>query len=263
MRRIDALRSAARAVAALALRAALLACACSCADPTRVPPPVPPGAIPAGAVLGTGAIKGRVAYTGAPREPQPISFSSDAACHKQRQGEPLREDLVVGASGALRYAFVHVAGGLEGRVFAPPEGPSTLDQRGCVYLPHVLGIQVGQPLLILNSDPTLHNVHVTAEQNKAFNFGMSVQGQKATRYFSAPEVMIRAKCDVHPWMISFIGVVAHPFYDVTGEDGRFSIEGLPAGTYVVEAWQESLGARRETVSLSEGDQREVDFTFPG
>src|SRR5262249_18410636 len=124
---------------------------------------------------------------------------------------------VVGHGGALKYVLVRVAAGLEGRRFAPPAQSVMLDQHGCTYRPHVVGVQVGQQLLITNSDPTLHNVHTESRANKPFNFGMAIQGQKSPRYFSAPEVMIRAKCDVHPWMAAWIGVVEHPFFSVTGD----------------------------------------------
>ena len=159
------------------------------------------------------------------------------------------------------YAFVQIVSGLGDRKFAPPAEPVALDQRGCVYYPRVVGVQTGQPLLLINSDPTLHNVHTASSANKPFNFGMSVQGQKATRYFQHEETMIKAKCDVHPWMAAWIGVSPHPFFAVTGEDGRFAIAGLPPGTYDIEAWQETLGRQRMTVTLAEGEAVSANFTF--
>jgi len=240
--------------------------ATACGDAGQKPPPLPPDAIPAGTVLGGASISGRAVYTGPPRQPVPINMSSDATCHKRQEGEPRREDLVVGGGGALKYVFVRVTGGpviAGGRHFAPPGEPVTLDQRGCSYHPHVVGLQVGQQLLIINSDPTLHNIHTESRANKPFNFGMSVEGQKAPRYFGAPEVMVKAKCDVHPWMAAYIGVVEHPFYAVTGDDGAFAIRGLPAGEYTVEAWTETLGVQTKTVKLSDGEAGTVSFTFPG
>ena len=243
--------------------AVLAAAALSCSDASQKPGAVPADAIPAGTVLGQASISGRVLYTGEPVKPQPISMGSDATCSRKHDGDPIKEDLVVGADGGLRHVFVHVRSGLPSRPFAPAAEPVTLDQRGCTYRPHVVGIQVGQPLLIVNSDPTLHNVHTMSQANKPFNFGMSVEGQKATRYFAEPEVMIKAKCDVHPWMASFIGVVAHPYFAVTDEAGRFSLSGLPAGSYEIETWHETLGTKVQSVTLSEGEKKEISFSFPG
>ena len=249
----------------LPIAVALLAAASilSCSDPAKQPPPVPPGALPAGTVLGSATITGRVTYGGAPPTPLAINMASDAACHANHDGDPVREDLVVGAGGALQYVFVQVVSGLPDKAFAPPAQPVQLDQRGCTYHPHMIGLQVGQPLLLVNSDPTLHNVHTVSQVNASFNFGMSVQGQKATRYFHKPEVMVRAKCDVHPWMASYIGVVAHPFFAVSGSDGAFTLAGLPAGEYVIEAWHERLGTLKQTVKLDDGERRQIVFEFPG
>lgn len=241
----------------------ILATALSCADPSTVPPPVPEGAIPAGTALGGSSIRGRVVYGGTPPPAVEVSMASDAACHRRQTGPVTREDLVVGEQGALANVLVRVEGGaVTGRVFAPPATPVTLDQRGCAYRPHVVGVMAGQQLLIVNSDPTLHNVHTVSKENKPFNFGMSVEGQKAPRYFAKPEI-VKARCDVHPWMSAFICVSSHPFFAVTGPEGTFTIGGLPAGEHTVEAWQETLGTQRQTVTLGEGETREVVFTFPG
>ena len=242
---------------------ALAAAALACSEPAQKAPPIPADAIPAGTVLGQASIIGRVIYKGPPVEPQPINMASDATCRHKQDGDPVKEDLVVGSDGGLMHAFVHVSAGLPSRPFAPPAAPVTLDQRGCTYRPHVAGIQVGQQLMIINSDATLHNVHTVSQSNRPFNFGMSVEGQKAARYFAEPEVMIKAKCDVHPWMASFIGVVAHPWFAVTDAAGRFSLNGLPAGEYVIEVWHETLGVQKQTVSVSDGEKKEISFSFPG
>ena len=236
--------------------------AAGCEDPTRTPPPVPEGATPAGSVIGDGAIRGRVTFEGEAPEPEPINMASDATCMRDH-GAPTRETLVVSAEGYLKNAFVHVSSGLEGRVFAPPSAPVTLNQQGCVYRPHMAGVQVGQPLEIINSDPTLHNVHAVAEVNKGFNFGMSVEGQKAIRYFHQPEIAVRIRCDVHPWMAALVGVSPHPFFAVTDAEGSFGIDGLPAGEYTIEVWHETLGRQSTEVTLGDGEAREVDFRYEG
>ncbi len=225
-----------------------------------VPPPPPAGAIPAGQSIGTGEVAGRVTFSGAPPPPEVISMSSDAACQATGAGQ-VREDLAVDAGGGLRNVFVRVASGLGDRVFAPPASPAVLDQRGCTYRPHVLGVQVHQILEIVNSDPTLHNVHSMPAANKPFNVGMSAQGMRITRFFTVPEVMVRVRCDLHNWMTAWLGVVDHPFHDVTRDGGGFSIKGLPAGTYEIEAWHELFGSLKETVTLADGEKKEIAFEF--
>ncbi|HET9481900.1 MAG TPA: carboxypeptidase regulatory-like domain-containing protein, partial [Candidatus Polarisedimenticolia bacterium] len=230
-------------------------------DPSRTPPQVAADAVPAGTQLGSGSVAGRVRFTGVAPEPEPIAMGSDAACSRKHDGPARREDLVVSPDGGVANAFVRIASGLPDRPFAPPSTPVRLDQRGCVYRPHVVALQAGQPLLIVNSDPTLHNVHAIATDNPGFNFGMSVEGQQVTRYFHHPEVMVKLKCDVHPWMAAWIGVVDHPYHAVTGPDGGFALTGLPAGEYAVEVWHETLGTATRTVAVVEGARQEIEFSF--
>ena len=148
---------------------------------------------------------------------------------------------MVGPGNGLQNAFVYVKDGLGDRTFQAPKTPVVLDQRGCKYIPHVFGAQVGQPVIILNSDPTLHNVHAVPKANTEFNFGQSIKGMKTTRMFDKPEVMVPFRCDVHGWMAAYGGIVSHPFFAVTKADGSFEIKGLPAGTYTLEVWHERLG----------------------
>jgi hypothetical protein len=232
--------------------------AAACAE--QGPPPPPPGAIPAGQSIGAGEISGRVTFSGIVPPPEVINMSSDAACQARGEGQA-REDIVVGSNGALRNVFVHVVSGLGDRVFAPPPAPVVLDQKGCTYRPRVIGVQVDQILELVNSDPTLHNVHAMAAGNKSFNVGLPVQGMKVRRFFERPEVMVRMKCDLHNWMAAYIGVVSHPFYAVTGDDGGFAIKGLPAGEYELEAWHEVFGTQRATVVLGEGESKRIELGF--
>jgi hypothetical protein len=169
--------------------------------------------------------------------------------------------MVVGPDGALKNAFVRIAEGMDRR-FAPPAAPVTLDQRGCLYVPRVVGLQVGQPLAVLNSDATLHNVHTASHDNPAFNFGMSLQGQETLRYFHSEEVMIPVRCNVHSWMTGYIGVLWHPFFAVTEDDGQFAIRGLPAGAYVIAAWHERLGVIERAVTLGPDETAEVVMEYP-
>ena len=191
---------------------------------------------------------------------EPIKMNADPVCQQQHASPALSEDVAVTSNGMLKNVFVYVKEGVKGS-FPAPAKPVTLDQAGCWYHPHVFGIQVGQSLEIVNSDATLHNVNVKPTSNTPFNIAQPVKGMKATKKFAKPEVMVNFKCNVHPWMHAYAGVVEHPFFSVTGEDGSFSISNLPPGTYVVEAWQEKCGAQTQTVTVGAGETKTADFTF--
>ncbi|MBI3448706.1 MAG: hypothetical protein HY049_07310 [Acidobacteria bacterium] len=224
------------------------------------PPPPPPGAIPSGQSIGSAEISGRAHFQGAIPPREEIDMASDAVCHA-KGGGAIREDVVVGADGALKNVFVHVVSGLGSRVFAPPASSVVLDQRGCSYHPHVLGIQVNQMLEIVNSDPTLHNIHSVPATNKPFNVGMPAEGMRIRRFFAEPESMVKLKCDLHNWMIAWVGVTPHPFFAVSGDDGSFTIRGLPAGAYEIEAWHEVFGVRSVKVTLGDGEKRSLPVEF--
>jgi plastocyanin len=158
--------------------------------------------------------------------------------------------------------FVYVKEGLEGRTFPVPAEPVVLDQAGCRYSPHVFGIMVGQTLEIVNSDPTLHNIHATPTAGNAeFNTGQPIQGMKTEHVFTSVEVMVPFKCDVHGWMNASVGVLNHPYYSVTAADGSFALNTLPPGTYTVEAVHERLGAQTQTVTIGETETADITFTF--
>ncbi len=186
-------------------------------------------------------------------------MSGEAACRKHGT-ETLSEEIVVNPGGTLGNVYVHVVSGLGDRVFAPPVKAATLDQIGCRFVPHLLAVQANQVILFRNSDPVVHNVRAVAKENPTFNVSMSGQGRTVRRFFPHPEV-VRIRCDIHAWMGSFIAIDGGPFHAVTGEDGSFALAGLPAGTYVIEAWHETLGTARQTVTLREGEHHALEFTF--
>jgi plastocyanin len=159
--------------------------------------------------------------------------------------------------------FVYVKAGLEGKKFPAPSTPVEITQQGCEYHPHVFGIQVGQKLLIKNEDPTLHNIHARATVNSEFNVGQPNKGMSTTKSFDKVEVMLPFRCDVHNWMNAFAGVLDHPYYAVTGDDGSFKIANLPPGTYTLVAWQEKLGTQTATITVAAKDTKEAAFTFKG
>lgn len=212
--------------------------------------------------MGTATVNGKVAFTGAAPEKSQIKMNSEPTCHAQHKDNVFAEEGEVNANGTLPYVFVYVKSGADKWTFTPPSEPKTIDQKGCRYIPHVFGIQTNQTLKILNSDPILHNIHSYTKDNEPFNIGMPNVGSK-DRKFTKPEVMIPIKCDVHKWMVSYVGVVPHPFYAVTGADGTFSLKGVPPGQYTIEAWHEKHGTKTETVTVGDKETKDVTFTFSG
>jgi plastocyanin len=241
---------------------AALVCAVGlgCGGGTQDVPPVdPPPVVNPVDPATAGRVTGRVAFEGQAPAAQPIKMSSDPNC-APHQANARTETIVVNA-GALQNVFVYVKDGLGTLRFPVPSSPVVLDQQGCRYAPHVFGIQVGQTLEILNSDPTLHNVHAMAASNREFNMGQPQQGIRHTHTFTRPEVLLPFKCDVHGWMRAYAGVVDHPFHAVSAADGSFELSGLPPGTYTIEAVHETLGRRTQTVTVAERESTTIAFTF--
>ena len=232
--------------------------ACGGESPENAAPPAPLTSPVDAATAGN--IIGRITFEGTPPQPAVIRMDSDPNC-VQPGVTATDETLVVEDTGALRNVFVYVKDGLGDLRFPIPSEPLLLDQMDCLYVPHVMGAQMGQSLEILNSDPTLHNVHAVPVANQEFNTGQPLPGLKYTHQFTTSEVMVPFKCDVHPWMFAWVGVVDHPFFAVTGADGSFNLEGLPPGTYTIEAWHESLGAQTQTVTIGEQETGDITFLF--
>ena len=203
-----------------------------------------------------GDITGKVKLTGTPPEEKTISL--DAICGKLAPDGLKTRHYVKGADDGLGNVFVYLKSGAKP---APPtkEAP-LLDQVHCEYVPYVMGVQTGQKFKIRNSDKVLHNVHSTPKNNKEFNFGQPVPGQVNEKSFDNAEVLVRFKCDVHPWMFAYVSVMEHPYFAVTDKDGNFKIEGVPAGDYVVEAVHLKAGKKEEKVTVG-GDGKKVDFTL--
>ncbi len=178
-------------------------------------------------------------------------------------GKGATSEILLVAQGGVQNVFVYVKDGLGNQKFPAPTTPVVLDQKGCRYTPHVFGVQVGQPVSISNSDPAVHNVNATAKANSGFNLIQPKGTPARTRTFDKAEVMIPFKCDVHPWMGAWAGVVAHPFFAVTSADGSFEIKGLPAGTYTLEAWHEQLGTQTQKIVVDARKGAAVTFTFKG
>ncbi|MFQ5877462.1 MAG: carboxypeptidase regulatory-like domain-containing protein [Acidobacteriota bacterium] len=245
-------------LAAALLGGALLG---GCGGGAGEPPPPPPGAIGPGQSIGSASIAGRVLFRGTPPERRTLKMSGEPACAKSG-ATALSEEVIVNPDGSLRNVYVHVVSGLGERVFAPPREPAEMDQRGCIFVPHVLSVQTDQLIVFKSSDPVVHNVRAVTGRNRAFNVSMSGHGRTVRRFFPEPEV-VGIRCDIHAWMSAWIAVSDNPFHAVTGESGRFELRGLPAGTYEVEAWHERFGSVRRSVTVAQGEKREIEIAFGG
>ena len=213
----------------------------------------------AGALAGT--ISGTVTYDGKVPTLKPIAMDADPSCAKKHTGPVPSDVLVLGTGNTMANILVRVVGGLPaGKTWPAPSTTATMDQKGCRYEPHVLGIQVGQAFKILNSDGILHNVHSLPKVNKPFNMAMPANRTEATATFDKAENVFQVKCDVHPWMSAYIAVLTHPFYAVTAKDGKFTIPNLDPGTYEVEAWHEKLGTQKMSVTVG-ADTKPIAFKF--
>ena len=247
-----------KTLACVLVLAGLTACG---SDSSKSAQPASPAAAPDAKKVDTataGNITGKVMIDGTPPENPVIKMGSDPACGSAE----VRAESYVVDNGSLQNVFVYIKDGLGIKyLFDTPMEPVKLDQKGCHYAPHVLGVRVTQPLEVINSDATLHNVHGMPETNREFNQGQPVQGMKNTVAFTAPEVMIPFKCDVHSWMNAYVGVVNHPYFAVTGAGGKFELKTVPPGTYTIEAWHEKLGRQTQTVTLGDKESKELTFTF--
>ena len=207
-------------------------------------------------------VTGKVTLTGPAPAPQTLKVDADPNCKVMHPNGLTTDDVIVNANGTLKNVFVYVKEGLTGKKFEAPKEPVVFNQKGCQYSPKVFGIQVNQTLEIINSDNTLHNVHSLSAKSKPFNMGMPIQGMKIKKTFTAPEVMVKLKCEVHPWMAAYAGVLDHPFFSVTTDTGAFEIKNLPPGQYVIEAWHEKYGVQTQNVTLAgPAETKDTQFEY--
>jgi plastocyanin len=208
-----------------------------------------------------GSVSGKIAFQGAKPRLARLMMDQDPVCMQKHSGPVFAEDGAVNDNGTLPNVFVYVKSGAEKYTFPAPSEPAELDQEGCMYKPHVLGLQVGQTLNILTKDATTHNIHPMPKDNREWNISQAPNAAPLQQRFSRPEVMIPVKCNQHPWMKAYIGVTRHPFFAVTGSDGTFTLKGLPPGEYTIEAWTATFGTQEQTVTVGPSEAKTLDFTF--
>lgn len=206
-------------------------------------------------------LTGRVTLSGPAPTDSIIKMAADPVCAKLHPKPALTEEIVLGPEDALANVLVYVSEGLDNPTFDVPEQPAVLEQKGCLYSPHVIALMAGQKFIVENSDPTTHNIHPLPKNNREWNKAQ-VQGVppiEAT--FGREEIAIPVKCNIHPWMKGYIAVFKHPYFALTGKDGAFVLKDLPPGTYTITAWHEKLGALTQRVTVGSNEEKELQFIF--
>lgn len=211
----------------------------------------------------TGAsVHGIVHFDGKVPAAKPISMAADPVCAKQHASPVTMQEIMADSKGGLQNVVVFVSDGLGDRKFDAPSEPFLVQQKGCMYEPHVMAVRANQPLEVVNADATSHNIHPQPANNREWNKA-EPPGTKMEESFAREEVAIPVKCNLHPWMKSYIAVFKHPFFAVTGKDGSFDLSNLPPGTYTIKAWHEKLGTATQTVTIGGTEQKEISFVFKG
>jgi hypothetical protein len=207
---------------------------------------------------GSGSINGKITYTGTPPKMKPIDMSKEPSCAKQHATPVMTENVATGPGNALAWVVVYISAG--DQASSGPSQAVRYDQKGCQYIPHVLPLQISQQLQIYNDDQTSHNIHPLAKVNSEWNKSQPPGSPPIDTKYDKAE-FIPVKCNIHPWMHGYFVVLNTPHYAVSGEDGSFSIKGVPAGKYTVTAWQEQYGQQTQDVTISGSETKTANFTF--
>jgi plastocyanin len=208
-----------------------------------------------------GSVRGTIRLEGASPKMKSINMAAVPNCAKQHATPAMTDSVVTADNGALQNVIVYLKGDFSQYSFDSAKSPVIIDQKGCVYNPHVLALMTGQQLEVTNSDQATHNVNAAPKINRRWNESQSPGGAPISESFARQEIGIPVKCNVHPWMKAYIAVFSNPYFQVTGEDGSFEISNVPPGTYTVTAWHEFYGTSQQTVSLGSGEAKTVAISF--
>src|SRR3954454_6435986 len=209
-----------------------------------------------------GKLHGKIVYQGPKPTRRVIPMDSDIKCSEEHAGKPVYDEPIsVGAGGEPSNAFVYIQAGLEGKKFEPVKEPVILDQRGCMFVPHAIGVQAGQPMKLRNSDQVQHNIHPLPKNNREWNESQAPGTPDVEHKFARTEVMVPVKCNIHQWMHAYIGVVEHPYFAVTGADGSFELANVPPGDYTLAVWHEKLGDQTQQVHLAASATQSLEFIY--
>jgi plastocyanin len=241
---------------------ALVIAGCGKSDETaqKAPEASAPAVVPIDPAT-AGSISGTVKLDGTALKAKVINMVADAACAGAHTTPVTDPEVVVGAGGNLANVIVYVKEGLGNRTFDTPKGQANLNQQGCMYSPHIVVMMAGQTLDVKNSDKTTHNIHPIPKNNKEWNKSQPPSSADLQEVFAREEVAIPVKCNVHPWMKSYIAVFKHPYFAVTSADGSFAIKNLPPGTYTVEVWHERFGTSSQSITVGAKEAKTVAFTL--
>lgn len=209
-----------------------------------------------------GSIMGTVKLDGTPPKMKIINMAAEPDCAKDHANSPaMTQDVLTGENGALENVVVYLQGDFSGYKFDEPTTPVTIDQKGCMYEPHVLALRTGQPLDVVNSDPVTHNIHPVPKDNREWNESQPPGASPIMQSFAREEVAIPVKCNVHPWMKAYMAVLNNPYFQVTGKDGSFDLKDVPPGTYKLIAWHELYGMQEQDITVGPKESKAATFTF--
>lgn len=248
-------------VIAAALAVSLLSCGKKETSETAPSAPAAPAAATPIDMSTVGSVSGTVKVEGTPPAPRKINMAAEPVCAAEHPTPATDQEVVTGPGGALGNVIVYVKEGLGNRAFDVPKTPATLDQKGCMYIPHVVTLQAGQTLEVRNNDKATHNIHPVPRFNREWNKSQPAGAPPFEETFTREEVAIPVKCNVHPWMKSYFAVFKSPYFQVTGTNGSFDLKNLPPGTYTVEAWHEKYGASDQTVTIGPKESKTISFVF--
>jgi plastocyanin len=208
-----------------------------------------------------GTISGVIKLDGMPPKMRAINMRAVPSCANMHSTPALLEDVVPGDNGTLQNVVVYLKGDFTAYSFPPVTTPVSLDQKGCMYVPHVVALTTSTPVGVRNSDSTTHNSAAISKNNGQWNQTQSVGGAPVEHVFTHPEISLYVKCNIHPWMRAYVAVFSHPYFQVTGPDGSFSLKNVPPGAYTVTAWQEHYGTSEQTVTLAPKGQQTIALSF--
>ena len=215
--------------------------------------------------LSGSSVSGVVRFNGPIPKRKPIALREKGGkmsdCRHLHEAIVLDESLLVSDQREIANVFVYVKKGLQEKDYPLPKQPAVLNQVKCTFQPRLQGVRIGQEFSMKNSDPLLHNVRLLSFRNRPFNVAQPAKTPDRIKVFTLKEKAVKIQCDIHPWMTAYVFMVDHPFFAVTDDHGRFKINGLPPGEYLLEAWHEELGDQRATITVEENRATEVGFAF--
>ena len=223
------------------------------------------GTAPAVDEANAATVTGKVAFTGEKPKSINIDMSANPACSKAHAGAPAHsEEVVVNDNGTLKNVLLYVKG-VPDRQYPVPSTAVPLDQKGCMYGPHVIAVMAGQNIEVKNDDPTNHNIHPLPKINQEWNESQAPGSDPKMKTFAREEIdpPIAVKCNIHPWMRSYIAVSNTPYTAVTGDDGSYTIKGLPPGSYTLVAWHEKFGKKETPITVAAKESKSVDVSYDG